>query len=332
MDGTPRPDRRSLLTAMALAPVGLAMGAWAPAAPRSIALTFDDLPYATHASPGSLSSARRVNAAILRALSLWRAPATGFVDETGLNVPGEAQARTGLLRAWVDEGADLGDATYSHVDFTNAAVLQYETGIDRGARVIRQLMATRGKPLKYVRYPFATLGPTPAAAQSVAAFLAARGYRIAPQTIDGGDAVFNLPYLEALKSGDRGQAQRLGLAYVEYVLQAVRYADAIAPRIVGRAIPQVIRLHANDLNADWLYMLIGRLLGAGYSLISLDDALSDPAYSAPGAILSPFGPSWVWRTRRGGGLGPGFTGEPNPPFEVVQAYQRLGGDRGDARG
>ncbi len=302
------------------------MGAWAPAAPRSIALTFDDLPYAGTSSSGSLSAARRVTQQIVRTLSLWRTPATGFVDGTRLNVPGEA----GLLRVWLDEGVDLGDQTYSHVDFTNAAVLQYETGIDLGARVIRQLMASRGKPLKYVRYPFATLGPTPAAAQAVAAFLAARGYRIAPHTIDSGDAVFNLPYLEALKSGARGEAQRLGLAYVEYVLQAARYADAIAPRIVGRAVPQVLRLHANDLNADWLYKLIGRLLGAGYSLVSLDEALSDPAYSAPGAILSPFGPSWVWRTRGGGGLG--SPGEPALPFDVVQAYERLGGGSGSARG
>ena len=315
MDGTPRSDRRALLKAMALAPLGMAMGAWAPAAQHSIALTFDDLPYAGPPSAGSLSSARRVTEQIVRTLSLWRTPATGFVDETRLNAPGEAA----LLRAWVDEGVDLGDQTYSHIDFTNAAVLQYETGIDRGARVIRQLMATRGKPLRYVRYPFAALGPTPAAAQAVAAFLMARGYRIAPHTIDSGDAVFNLPYLDALKSGDAGRAQRLGLAYVDYVLQGARYADAIAPRIVGRAIPQVIRLHANDLNADWLYRLIGRLLGAGYSLVSLDEALSDPAYSAPGAILSPFGPSWVWRTR--GGLG--APGGPTPPFEVVQAYERL---------
>ena len=84
---------------MALAPLALATGAWAPAAARNIALTFDDLPYAGHPPAGSLFSAQRVSAAILRTLRLWRAPATGFVDETGLNVPGEAQARIALLRA-----------------------------------------------------------------------------------------------------------------------------------------------------------------------------------------------------------------------------------------
>ena len=323
MGGTAGPDRRGFLSALGLAGLGLATGGWAPTLQRSLALTFDDLPYA--AAPGSLASAQRTTAGILRALRLWRAPATGFVDQARLDVPGEARARISLVRDWLEEGADLGDASYGHVAFTNAAALQYEAGLDRGARVIRALMSTRGKPLRYVRYPFDTLGPTPEAAQTVAAYLAQRGYRIAPHTVDSSDHIFDLPYRAALRNGDRAKAQRLGLAYVEFVLEAVRYADTAAPRVVGRAIPQVLRLHANDLNADWLYMLIGRLLGAGYELVSLDQALSDPAYSAPGAILSPYGPSWAWRALRTRG----FARDPDPPVDVMQAYARLGGEAGE---
>lgn len=318
MDGTAKPDRRAFLSAVGLAGLGLSMGAWGPAPQRRLALTIDGLPYA---GTSSLADAQRATAGMLRAIRQWRAPVTGFVDETHLTASGEGPARIALLRDWIYEGADLGDQSYEHIGFTNDSVVRYEVGLDRGERVIRSLMAMRGKPLRYVRYPFDTLGPTPAAAQAVAAFLAQRGYRIAPHTVDASDRVFNLPYLEAAKAGDRYRAQRLGLAYVEHVLAAVRYADQAAPQTVGRPIPQVLRLQANALNADWLYMLLGRLTADGWALVSLDQALSDPAYSAPGAILSPVGPSWVWRTLRTRG----FARDPELPPDVVQAYQRLGG-------
>jgi hypothetical protein len=66
---------------------------------------------------------------------------------------------------------------------------------------------------------------------------------------------------------------------------------------------------------------MGRLTGDSVGLVSLDQALSDPAYSAPGAILSPFGPAWVWRSLQDRG----FARDPDPPADILHAYGRHGG-------
>lgn len=323
MARTFRPDRRAFLSALAAAPFALSAGGWGPGPLRKIALTFDDLPYAGRPSPGPLADAQRATAGILKTLELWRAPAIGFVNAAGLDVPGETEARTALLRAWVDGGLDLGNHTSSHLDLDDASIQAFEADIDRGDRVIRTLLERRGLPLRYFRYPFNHTGRDLRTKQAIEMFLAARGYRIAPFTIDSGDEVFNLPYVEALKAGDRGKTEVLGRAYIDFVLAATRFAQDVAPRIFEREIPQVMLLHANDLNADWLYPLLRRLMEEGYSFITLDEAMADPAYSTPDLLVTSSGPSWLWRWRQSRSLDISFTGDPEPPPEVMQAYQRI---------
>src|SRR6185295_18435540 len=73
---------------------------------RSIAVTFDDLPYVA-IEQEYLSGAQRATKEILRVLQKHRVPAVAFVNEGKLQVAGQVDARIALLQQWVDAGMIL---------------------------------------------------------------------------------------------------------------------------------------------------------------------------------------------------------------------------------
>ena len=79
---------------------------------RAVALTFDDLP---EVFSRDIATMRRNTPELLRVLRGHQAPAVGFVNEGKLHVAGELDARTEVLKQWVDAGMILGNHTYSHL-------------------------------------------------------------------------------------------------------------------------------------------------------------------------------------------------------------------------
>src|SRR5437867_12287817 len=79
---------------------------------RRIAVTLDDGPSVENPStPGipmkDLAKAQKVAARLMAALQAEEAPATIFINESQLNVPGERDARVEVLEKWLDAGFDL---------------------------------------------------------------------------------------------------------------------------------------------------------------------------------------------------------------------------------
>lgn len=288
-----------------------------------LALTFDDLPYAARPFPEDLTAARRVTDRLLAGLSRRGAPAAVFVNEMRLEVPDEREARIELLRQWVEGGHVLGNHTYSHVDLNRVSAEEFEAEIARGDVVSRDLMRVRGPYPLYFRHPYTHTGDTREKMEQVAAFLAARGYAIAPHTIDSADYVFNLPYVEAIRSGDEATARRLRSAYLDFLLAATDFAERIAPQVIGRDIPHVVLLHANDINADCIDALLEHYAERGHRFVSLERALEDPAYATRSTLVTPYGPTWLWRWRKTLNLDVSFAGDPEPPGWVTTAYARL---------
>lgn len=289
---------------------------------RSMALTFDDLPYVDQASqtPGGLVRAQRVTATILRTLETHRAPAVGFVTENKLDAGGEQQARTALLQQWVDAGAVLGNHTYSHPDFNTLSIEAFQKEILDGETVTRRLMRPRQPYPLYFRHPQTHTGDTPAKKMAIDTFLAERGYTVAPHTIETSDFVYQRPYARALAEGDAAAAARLRAAYLDFALEATAFAERIAPEIFGREIPQTLLVHANDITADTLPELLTRLEARGYRFVALEQAMADPAYQTPDTLVSRFGPTWLWRWRESLGLKVSFRGDPEVPQWVTDLF------------
>jgi peptidoglycan/xylan/chitin deacetylase (PgdA/CDA1 family) len=305
------------LVALTLGLVIVAPGTRAPqthAAPasRTMAITIDDLPYVHRGAAGFLAAAQRDTAKILAALKAHDAPAIGFVNEDKLEAPtaAEREARIALLKSWLAAGHTLGNHTYSHRGIDGIPAEAFVEEIDKGERVTRGLAG----PLRWFRHPMTHTGDTLEKRDAVARALAARGYRIAPHTIENADFVFDLAYAGA----DAGTRARLRETYVAHTLAATAFAEEKAAELFGRQdVPQVLLIHANQMQAEMLGTLLERFEGRGYRFITLDAAAGDAAYATPDVYVGRFGPTWLFRWSRTLAPASNFKRDPEPPEWVM---------------
>jgi peptidoglycan/xylan/chitin deacetylase (PgdA/CDA1 family) len=160
-------------------------------------------------------------------------PQPAFVNEAKLFVPGEVDARIALLQQWVEAGVILGDHTYSHAEFNQLTVEQFEDEIVKGDVITRRLMQSRQPYQLYFRHPETHTGDNQAKKEAI--------------------------------------------------------------------------------NADCLNDLLQRLEARGYRFVTLDEAMSDPAYRTRDTLVTKSGPTWLWRWMKSKGMAIGFRGDPDPP-------------------
>jgi peptidoglycan/xylan/chitin deacetylase (PgdA/CDA1 family) len=295
---------------------------------RRMAVTFDDLPYVDIGQRG-LPGAQRATKKILSVLQARRVPVVSFVNEGELQVVGELDARIALLQQWVDAGVILGNHTFSHADFNTITVQEFQDEIIKGEVITRRLMQSRQPYQLYFRHPYTHTGDTQAKKKAIESFLAARGYKVTPHTIDNQDYIFNPCYLRALRNKDEALARRLREAYLNFTIAAIEFAERFSPEIFGREIPQTLLMHANDINADCLNEMLRRLAARGYRFVTLDEAMTDPAYQTKDTHVGKHGPTWLWRWMESKGMnlkGMKVSGkdDPEPPKWVMDLYGKGG--------
>jgi len=259
---------------------------------RSVAVTFDDLPATGGTS--SMERLRYINSKLLAKLSAGKVPAIGFVNESKLMVEGEMDERTALLAEWLDRGHLLGNHTFSHIAIDTATFAQYREDLIRGETVTRMLLEKRGLKLKYYRHTQLRTGPNEAYRKQLSDLLKERGYTVAPVTIDNNEYIFAAVYNEAVSKGDSELAKKIADAYVGYMSSVFAHFEGLSREFLGYEVPQVLLLHANELNADHFDKLAEMIRDRGYRFITLDEAMKDKAYSLPEAG-STRGLSWIHR-------------------------------------
>ena len=316
---------------MAMLALWLAMGLIAsegqaaPAKPadaprRSIAITFDDLPFVDDA--GELAVAQDGTRRLLAALRERGAPAIGFVNEDKLLVRGESDARTRLLEDWLDAGMDLGNHNFGHVGFQKTPLAEYQAAVLKGEVVTRALLKRRGRAPRYYRHTFTQTGPTREAKQAFEAFLKDHGYAVAPFTVEHADYAFASMYADARLKQDEALARKLMDASLAHLDTMLEFFEAESRELFGREIPQILLIHANRLNAAALPAMLDRMQARGYRFVTLDEALRDEAYRSPDEYVGPAGPSWLHRffVARGRDMSTSLRGEPDPPQFVIDGY------------
>ena len=300
--------------------VALVTSAHAQTATRTMAVTFDDLPYVRMSDAPYLPSAGTATAKILSTLKKHKVPAYGFVNERQLEFGNDREARTALLRDWVTSGMMLGNHTWSHPDFNQLTVAQFEEEIVKGDVVTRQLMQSRRPYQLYFRHPMTHTGDTLEKKEAIEKFLAARGYKVTPHTIENSDFIFNVGYAQALQKGDKALAKRLRDAYLDLTIAATEFAEKISPQLFGREIPQLLLIHANDINADCLDEMLQRFEERGYKFVTLDQVMADPAYATKDTYVNKYGPTWFFRWSKSKGMNLDFSGDSDPPKWVMDIY------------
>ena len=158
----------------------------------------------------------------------------------------------------------------------------------------------------------------------LAAFLAEHGYRVAPVTVDNGEWVFAFAYANVLDGQPDTPArastlERLRRGYVPYMLAKLDYYERQSVALLGHALPQVLLLHANELNAAAYVDLVEGIRRRGYRFVALEEAMRDPAYARADGYTGRYGPSWLHRWAIAEGKPKDFyAGEPEVPRWVLE--------------
>lgn len=281
---------------------------------RTIALTVDDLPVGR--SHG-LAHMERVTRDLVGAIVEAGVPATGFVNEGKLEVPGEVEARTALLEAWVEAGLDLGNHTHGHPSLFDTPLAAFQDEVRRGDVVTNRLLAARGDSARYFRHPYLNVGPDLETKRAFEQWLETEGYTVAPVTHDNAEYVYALAYDNALEAGDAALQDRIAEAYLAYMDTTMAYFEGLEADLFGRPIAHVLLVHANALNADHLGALIAVFRRRGYRFVTLDAALEDPAYDSEDTYVGRAGMSWLQRWAITRGVPFGSEPPPDPRVEDV---------------
>jgi peptidoglycan/xylan/chitin deacetylase (PgdA/CDA1 family) len=296
------------------APTGMA--AEGPTARRMV-LTYDDLPANIYRDSDEAVS--RITRDLAAGLTRHGIPAIGFVNETKLYRDGALDpARVAHLETWIDAGLELGNHSFSHPDLHSTDLATFQQDVLRGEEVTRGLLEAVGLEPRFFRHPFLHTGRSLEVKRGLESFLAEHGYRVAPVTIDNHEWIYARAYDHALVRADAALADRIAEAYVAYMDSVTGYYEAQSMALVGREIPQVMLLHANQLNAVTTDRLVAVLRARGYGFISLDEALEDSVFQMPDEFVGSGGITWIhrWALTRGE-RGEFFAGEP-PLDDFVQ--------------
>ena len=257
---------------------------------RRVAITIDDGPVVNELK--DLENFQKISAALIASLVSEKVPATIFINERQLNVEGQRDGRGAVLAQWLDAGYDLGNHTYSHPSLNKVPVREFEDNIIKGEVIMRPLIEGRGRKLVWFRYPFLDSGTSAEAHQAILDFLEERHYRVAPVTVDYKDYIFAGAYARRLRAGEAETAEKIKQAYLEYVNPGFESAERISRELLGYELPQILLIHCSELNSVTLRDSIARMRKRGYTFVTLEEAMKDPAYQRPDNFTGPGG-SWL---------------------------------------
>ena len=295
-----------------------ALGQQSAASPgKRLAITVDDLPI--NGPDTGLAELRQINARILAALLEAKVPAVGFVNEEKLYRDGEVAGRIALLDAWLAAGLELGNHTYSHPDLNKVGVAAYEEEVVRGETVLRLLCEKHKAKLRLFRHTFLRTGRSREEKAAFESFLVARGYQVAPVTLENDDWYFNSKYVTARELGDTAMMRRIGDAYLAHWTTMFEWYEALSQQLLSRPMDHVILMHQNAINAERLPEVLSLMRARGYSFASLDEVLKDPAYAHADNYIGGWGKSWLQRWAFTEGIDT-LGKEPDPPGWVMKLY------------
>jgi peptidoglycan/xylan/chitin deacetylase (PgdA/CDA1 family) len=286
-------------------------------AQKQVCFTIDDMPLVTYGITDTVYQ-KSMMKKLIAALKQNNIPAMGFVNEVKLYqnnklIPFQVQ----LLKNWLAAGLDLGNHTYSHPDYNSLSPTEFFKEIIKGEQVTKKLLVDRNREITYFRHPFLHVGNTKAKSDSLTQFLTDHNYIAAPVTIDNADYLFAAAYKRAQDKHDTKLIKQIGSDYIAYMEQKVLYFERQSEALFGRQINQILLLHANALNSDYLDELAKMFLKNKYEFISLPSALQDEAYQTPITVYGKWGISWIdrWALSQGK-KGDFFKGDPETPAYI----------------
>lgn len=266
-----------------------------PAAPpqRPLLITVDDLPVAgPHRDP---EERRQITAGLLAVLQKHHVPAVAFVIASNV----ETKDDEAILEAWLQAGHELGSHSWSHPSYSALETFAYIADVERARVRLTELLAPRGRTLRFFRFPYLREGDTEDKLDAMRAYLAKSGQRNVPVTIDDQDWSFEAPWGAARRAGDPAVLALVGEDYQASLRLAVRHNEENSDELFGRPVPQVLLLHANEVGAAQWDRLFTWLESTGHRFAEADEVLADPALREEHRFAGAYGFSLWDRIRDG---------------------------------
>lgn len=261
---------------------------------RQIAVTIDDLPVVS--TRKDIATRRAITRSLLDRIKKQKIPAIGFVNENKLYTDDKRdEVQVDLLRMWLDAGLELGNHTFSHMSLHDNPLDVYEADILKGEIITKELLASKGMKPRYFRHPYLWTGLTLDIKRDLGEFLGDHGYTIAPVTVDNADYIFARAYDNAFDKGDKAMLKKIGEAYVRYMESKLDYWERQSQKTLGREMSQILLIHANRINSEFIGDLAKMMRKRGYRIVKLEDALRDEAYKRPDTFVKRNGISWLHR-------------------------------------
>ena len=289
---------------------------------KKICITVDDLPAVTYGVQG-IEFKKELTEALVSTFTENQVPAIGYVNEGKLYKKGSLDSsRVHLLKRWLEGGLELGNHTYSHMDYHRVSFEDYTEDILKGEVVLKGLVKAYGAELRYFRHPYLRNGLRKSHADSLSVFLEQKGYIEAPVTIDNEEYLFAFAYSRAYKKKEEELMQKIGRDYVKYMEQKLLYFETQAQKLFKRDIDQILLIHANLLNATYMGELVKMYREHGYTFASQTEVLKDPAYEEAVTKFGDWGISWLDRWALSRGHGGEFFKEDPPTPEYIKELTR----------
>jgi peptidoglycan/xylan/chitin deacetylase (PgdA/CDA1 family) len=252
-----------------------------------MAVTFDDLPVHGAMPPGA--TRLEIAQSILKTLKREKLPRVyGFVNgkRAELDPPS-----LGALKAWRAAGQPLGNHTWAHLDLNKESAEEFEAEVSRNEPLLESLM---GKgDWHWLRYPFLHEGDTVEKRRAVRAWLFAHGYKIAQVSMDFEDYLWNEPYARCRAKHDEASIAKLHDTFLSVADRYYGIFRQLSQSIYGRDVKYVLLMHVGAFDARMLPELLALYRAKGVKFISLQDAMSDPAYQDDPDIGEPSGGAFL---------------------------------------
>ena len=241
-------------------------------AAQKVAITFDDLPLNGDLPPGVTRA--QITRDTLAVLQKRHVPAAyGFVN--GRKLEGNADAAE-ALKLWA-AAEPVGNHTYSHMDLNANPAEAFEREIEEDEPVL-ELVAQKGENWHWLRYPFLREGDTVEKRRAVRAYLQAHQYRVAQVTLDWEDYAWNSAYAHCVGKNDPKSIAWLRSSYLETASAYLDMGRQMATLVYGHDINHVLLLHLGAFSSTILPDVLDLLQKKGFTLVTLEEAESDPAY------------------------------------------------------
>jgi len=254
-----------------------------PASAQKVAITFDDLPLNGDLPPGMTRvDIVRKTLAVLKARHV--PPAYGFVNARKLE--GNADAAE-ALKVWA-ASEPVGNHTYSHMDLNENPAEAFEREIDSNEPVL-ELIAGKNADWHWLRYPFLREGDTVEKRRAVRSYLQAHQYRVAQVTLDWEDYLWNSAYARCAAKDDAKSIAWLRSSYLDTASSYLDLGRHLTNLVYGHDINHVLLLHLGAFSSTIVPDVLDLLAHKGFTLATLQEAESDPAYETDPDVGSKHG-------------------------------------------